>query len=274
MKFTKMQGIGNDFIIMEHDELNGMSEKELAVKLCDRHFGIGADGLILVCDSTAQDVRMEIINSDGSEAQMCGNGIRCFTKYVFERGIVKKKKMNIETLAGVIISEVFLDNEGKVNKVRADMGAPVLEREKIPVRGSGTFINQRLPILGKIFYISAVNTGVPHAVIFIDDIDNFDVTAYGQAIEKNENFPAGTNADFVKAIGKDELKMKTWERGAGLTLACGSGACAAAYISYIIGLTNNRVNVNLPGGKLFIEIEDNICMTGPCEKVFAGDVNV
>ncbi len=273
MEFTKMQGAGNDFIVFRENMFNGIYMRDTALKLCDRHFGIGADGLILVCESDKYDAKMRVFNSDGSEAEMCGNGIRCFSKYAYDRGIVDKKKMNIETSAGLIRPEVFLDNVGKVVKVKVDIGKPSLQRKNIPVKGDGTFIREPLTILGKTFLISAVNTGVPHAVIFLDDIKNFDITYYGPAIEKNEIFTAGINVDFVQVLGKNNLKMKTWERGAGLTLACGSGACAAAYISYITGYTERKVDINLPGGDLYIEIEDSIYMTGPCKEVYSGNIS-
>lgn len=274
MEFTKMQGTGNDFVVMEYKNVNFEHIKDIAVKLCDRHFGIGADGLILVCDSEIYDARMRIFNSDGSEAEMCGNGIRCFAKYLYDRGIVTKNKMYIETLAGLIIPEIYIDTSGKVEKVRVNMGKPTLEREKIPAVGSGIMMNEPLVILGKTIIVSSVNTGVPHAVVFTDDIDEFEVDIYGPAIEKNKNFPLGTNVDFVQVLGENKIKIKTWERGAGLTLACGSGACAAAYISHMMGYTDNQVNVCLPGGELFVEIEDNIYMTGQCKEVFVGNIDV
>ncbi|MDI6602329.1 MAG: diaminopimelate epimerase [Thermoanaerobacteraceae bacterium] len=274
MKFVKMQGIGNDFIIIEDSELNGIDAIGLAKSLCERHFGIGADGLILVCSSEKYDARMRIINSDGSEAEMCGNGIRCFAKYIYDRGIVTKKKMEIETLAGVVKPEVFTDDTGRVKTVKVDMGKPNLDREKIPVRGKGSLINEELTVLDKTFNISSVNTGVPHTVIFTDDIEAFPVEIYGPKIEKNDQFPYGTNVNFAQVVDRGDLKVRTWERGAGLTLACGSGACAAAYISHLMGYTDSRVQVSLPGGDLFVEIEDNIYMTGPCEEVFSGYITI
>ncbi|TZE83421.1 diaminopimelate epimerase [Calorimonas adulescens] len=274
MEFVKMHGTGNDFILINEVEVGWQDIGNIAKRLCDRHFGIGADGLILVCKSNKFDARMRIINADGSEAEMCGNGIRCFAKYVYDRKIVTKKKMEIETLSGVVRPEVVTDDNDKVRMVRVDMGVPHLEPDSVPVRWEGRLINEPIAFGDKTLHISSVNTGVPHTVIFVSDIDSFPIEVYGPVIEKYNIFPVGTNVNFVQVMNRKRLMVRTWERGVGMTMACGSGACASAFISNVLGYIEREVIVSLPGGDLFVEVNNNIYMTGPCVEVFHGDISL
>lgn len=274
MEFVKMHGTGNDFILINEVEVGWQDIGNIAKRLCDRHFGIGADGLILVCKSSKFDARMRIINADGSEAEMCGNGIRCFAKYVYDRKIVTKKKMEIETLSGVVRPEVVTDDNDKVRMVRVDMGVPHLEPDSVPVRWEGRLINEPIAFGDKTLHISSVNTGVPHTVIFVSDIDSFPIEVYGPVIEKYNIFPVGTNVNFVQVMNRKRLMVRTWERGVGMTMACGSGACASAFISNVLGYIDREIIVSLPGGDLFVEVNNNIYMTGPCVEVFHGDISL
>lgn len=274
MKFTKMHGLGNDFIIIE-----GMGKKDyssLAVKLCDRHFGIGADGLLIVEPSGIADIKMRIFNSDGSEAEMCGNGSRCFAKYVFEKGIVKKDKITVETLAGVIIPELYVEN-GNVYNVKVYMGNPIFEPNKVPVNSSkDNFINENVKVDGISYKLTSLRVGVPHTIIFVDDLDENMVKTIGPKIEKLHIFPKGTNVDFVKIESNNKVSVRTWERGAGMTLACGSGACASAVAASINGFTQRNVKVSFKNGELYIEWDkdNSIYLTGRADEVFTGDIIV
>ncbi|KHO62622.1 diaminopimelate epimerase [Thermoanaerobacter sp. YS13] len=274
MKFTKMHGLGNDFIVIE--ALENVDYSELAIKLCDRHFGIGADGLLVVEPSGIADIRMRIFNADGSEAEMCGNGSRCFAKYVYERGIVKKEKMAVETLAGVIMPEVFVEN-GKVESVKVYMGNPIFEASKIPVKSDKQkFINEPVKIEGKVYKLTSLRVGVPHTIVFVESLDENMIKELGPKIEKSSLFPQGTNVDFVKVEDKENISVRTWERGVGLTLACGSGACASAVASAVLGKTERNVNVHFKAGKLLVEwLEDNsIYLSGSVEEVFRGEIEL
>ncbi|MGB9678953.1 MAG: diaminopimelate epimerase [Thermoanaerobacteraceae bacterium] len=274
MKFTKMHGLGNDFIIIE-----GIGKKDyssLAVKLCDRHFGIGADGLLIVEPSGIADIKMRIFNSDGSEAEMCGNGSRCFAKYVFEKGIVKKDKITVETLAGVIIPELYVEN-GNVYNVKVYMGNPIFESNKVPVNSSkDNFINENVKVDGISYKLTSLRVGVPHTIIFVDDLDENMVKTIGPKIEKLHIFPKGTNVDFVKIESNNKISVRTWERGAGMTLACGSGACASAVAASINGFTQRNVKVSFKNGELYIEWDkdNSIYLTGRADEVFTGDIIV
>ncbi|EGD52983.1 diaminopimelate epimerase [Thermoanaerobacter thermohydrosulfuricus] len=274
MKFTKMHGLGNDFIVIE--ALENVDYSELAIKLCDRHFGIGADGLLVVEPSGIADIRMRIFNADGSEAEMCGNGSRCFAKYVYERGIVKKEKMAVETLAGVIMPEVFVEN-GKVESVKVYMGNPIFEASKIPIKSDKQkFINEPVKIDGKVYKLTSLRVGVPHTIVFVESLDENMIKELGPKIEKSSLFPQGTNVDFVKVEDKENISVRTWERGVGLTLACGSGACASAVASAVLGKTERNVNVHFKAGKLLVEwLEDNsIYLSGSVEEVFRGEIEL
>jgi diaminopimelate epimerase len=275
MKFQKMHGLGNDFILMDEIDPMKYDLTALAIKMCDRHQGIGADGIILILPSDIADVKMRIINSDGSEANMCGNGIRCFAKYVYDNQINTAKSFTIETGAGVMIPELIIE-DGKVLFVKVNMGAPILERSAIPMTGAiGNVINEPLEVAGKVYNITSMLMGVPHTMVFVDQLDQTDIVAIGRQIEKNPVFPKGTNVNFVEVINDHEVKMRTWERGAGSTLACGTGSCATAVASFLNGKTGKEVTVHLTLGDLLIEWVDGIVyMTGTANHVFEGEMAI
>jgi diaminopimelate epimerase len=275
MKFQKMHGLGNDFILMDEIDPKKYDLKALAIKLCDRHQGIGADGIILILPSEIADVKMRIINSDGSEPEMCGNGIRCFAKYVYDNRINTAKSFTIETGAGVMIPELIVENE-KVLFVKVNMGAPQLERSEIPMLGAaGKVINETLQVAGKDYKITSLLMGVPHTIVFIESLEEDELISIGKQIEKHPSFPKGTNVNFVEVINDHEISVRTWERGAGRTLACGTGSCASAVASALNGLTGNEVTVHLALGDLLIETKDgSIYMTGSANHVFAGEVDI
>lgn len=272
MKFTKMNGTGNDFVVIEDLENKINNTAELAKKLCDRRFGIGGDGILLVRKSSKADIAMEIINSDGSYASMCGNGIRCFAKYAYENGLVKKEDMTIDTGDGV--KTAILEIKGsKVVSITINMGFPSFEPSLIPVLSKEYIINKNIKANDKEYLINTILMGVPHSVIF-GKLEGFDVTE-GKAIEKYDLYPQGTNVNFCEVVDENNIRVKTWERGAGATLACGTGCCASAVISNHLGYTNKMVNVEIPGGKLTVEItNEGILMTGPAEVNFIGEVNI
>ena len=271
MKFQKMHGLGNDFILFDDLDPLKYDLPALAVKLCNRHQGIGADGIILILPSEIAEVRMRIINSDGSEANMCGNGIRCFAKYVYDSQINKTQSFTIETGAGIMIPELIVEN-GNVLFVRVNMGTPVLERAAIPMTGaSGQVIDEVFHIAGKSYRITSLLMGVPHTMVFVDDLSQTDIVTIGREIEKHPFFPEGTNVNFVQVINDHEIKVRTWERGAGSTLACGTGSCAAAVAAFLNGKTGREVTVHLTLGDLLIEWTDGtVYMTGTAEHVFEG----
>jgi len=276
MKFTKMHGIGNDFVVV-----NGLTEvldhgplPEISRRINQRKFGIGADGLILVLPSKVADYRMRMFNPDGSEAEMCGNGIRCFAKYVYDRKLIPETQFKVETLAGVKLLKLQL-RSGKVEAVRVDMGIPRLLRSEIPMRGedNGRVVNELLKVDGRRFEITAVNIGNPHAVVFEDNVVACPVSRYGPSIETHKAFPERTNVQFVQVCNPGEMIVRTWERGAGETLACGTGACASVIASVLNDFTGRSVLAHLPGGDLRIEWmgDQRVVMTGPAEEVFEGD---
>ena len=275
MEFQKMHGLGNDFILMNKIDPKKYDLNSLAIKLCDRHQGIGADGIILILPSEIADVKMRIINSDGSEPDMCGNGIRCFAKYVYDNRINTAKSFTIETGAGVMIPELIVENE-KVLFVKVNMGAPQLERSEIPMLGAaGKVINEPLQVAGKDYKITSLLMGVPHTIVFIESLEEDELISIGKQIEKHPSFPNGTNVNFVTVMNDHEISVRTWERGAGRTLACGTGSCASAVASALNGLTGNKVTVHLALGDLFIETIDGIVyMTGSANHVFAGEVDI
>lgn len=269
IKITKMQGLGNDFVVIDYDEYLkcGLEMAELAKKICDRNFGIGADGMIIpnLKENTA-DIGWFFYNSDGTTAQMCGNGMRCFAKYVYDKGYVNKTKFSVNTLAGIIQPEI-LEN----GLVKVDMGAPILENSKIPFVGQ----SRKLQIEDKIFEINPVSMGNPHCVIFTDENPLELAKKYGPLIEIHPDFPEKTNVEFVKIISPTEIEMRVWERGCGITLACGTGACASVVSGILNNLTQNKVKVNLLGGALSIEWQGNkdnskehVFMTGSADYVF------
>ncbi|MDE4541910.1 diaminopimelate epimerase [Thermoanaerobacterium sp. R66] len=276
MKFTKMNGLGNDFIVLENLENKELEYDVLARKLCDRHFGIGGDGLLIVEPSGIADIKMRIINSDGSEAEMCGNGARCFAKYVYENGIVSKGKMSVETLSGIVMPELIFENDN-VDKVRVHMGNPNFRPDLIPVKtDKNQFIEETIKIDGRAYTVTSLLVGVPHTVIFVNSIDENMIVNVGPLIEKLHIFPRGTNVDFVKVEDENNITVRTWERGAGLTLACGTGACASAVASALTNRTKRNVHVHFKKGDLYIEwtSDNNIYLTGKAEKVFTGDIDI
>jgi len=274
MQFTKMEGLGNDYIYVDGFRETVSEASALAVAMSDLHFGVGADGLILILPSDAADARMVMYNADGSRAQMCGNGIRCVAKYVHDRGIARKKTLTIETDAGLKQLDVFTA-DGVVDRVRVDMGHPEFERAKIPMSGpAGHVIREVLHAGDVTLRVTAVNMGNPHCVSFVDDVDDFDVAGVGRSVETHASFPERVNAEFVEVIDRTHLKMRVWERGSGETLACGTGACAATVAGVLTELSDRAVTVHLLGGDLDVEWregDDVVLMTGPAREVFTGE---
>lgn len=274
MQFTKMHGLGNDFIFIENPENKEMDYATLAAKWCHRQLGIGADGLVVVLPSNEADFRMRIINADGSEANMCGNAIRCFARYVFERGAVQSKKFSIETFAGIMVPEVIVGN-GMVESVQVNMGKPDILRENIPMLGNEpAAINVMLPIGENEVNITSLLMGVPHTMVFVEEATAIDLKSVGPMIEKHLYFPKGTNVNFVEVIDSERIRLRTWERGAGATLACGTGSCASAVASVLNEYTGRKVTVELQHGELLIEWDEDstVFMTGPAEEVFSGEI--
>ena len=271
MKFWKIHGLGNDYVVIDNrDRRIGDDEAaELALKLCKRRFSIGADGVLFVSNSTSADAKMRIFNADGSEAEMCGNGIRCFAKYCYENNIARKGELVIETLAGNKRTWLTVEG-GVVQSVMVDMGMPVLERNKIPMVGQGTFINEELQVDGEAYKATCLSVGNPHCVIFVDSVDDFPVERVGPKIESHQLFPKRTNVEFAQVLGENEVKLRVWERGCGETLACGTGACATVVAGNLLEKLGGKVLVHLLGGDLTVEYADLLLMTGAAEKVFEG----
>ena len=274
LEFIKMHGLGNDYVYIDAINQNIKNKNELAKKVSDRHFGIGSDGLILICKSNVADFRMQMFNSDGTEAEMCGNGIRCVGKFVYDNGFTDKKKLTVETLAGIKKLELITKDE-KVEKVKVDMGEPIFEPEKIPVISKENPVKSlNLNLLDRNFKFTCISMGNPHAITFMDDeINKFDVEKYGKEAEINKAFPKRTNVEFINILNKNKIKMRVWERGAGETLACGTGACASTVASILNGYTDRNITVELLGGSLKIEWnkdDNHIYMTGPATNVFKG----
>lgn len=278
MKFTKMQGAGNDYVYVNCFQERIDDPVATAIKVSNRNFGIGSDGLILIMPSDQADVRMRMFNSDGSESEMCGNGIRCVAKYAFDHGIVDKKEITAETGAGILTLQLVTGGDNKVEKVRVNMGPPRLTKGEIPMLGEAgeKVINQPLNILHTTFHITCASMGNPHCVIFVDDVENFQVEKYGPLIENHEMFPRRTNVEFVQIISRTEVRQRTWERGAGETLACGTGSSAVTAACVLNGLTEKKILNHLSGGDLEMEwAEDgNIYMTGPAVEVFSGEIAI
>lgn len=275
IKFTKMNGLGNDFVILDYDEYEKTKSapEKLAEKLCDRNFGIGADGLIIVNpDSKNADISWIFYNSDGSVAQMCGNGMRCFARYIYDKKIINKKEFSVETRAGIIVPKIISDDE-----VRVNMGKPILEPNKIPCKNE---FNLNIPysIDDKKFSLNAVSMGNPHCIIFVEKDSKNLALKYGSKLECDSLFPEKTNVEFVEILSRDEVVINVWERGCGITLACGTGACATTVAGILNGYLNNKVAANLPGGKLQIEwngssadVNHNVYMTGKADYSFIGE---
>ncbi len=276
MKFTKMHGCGNDYICVNCLDETVSDVPVTARKVCDRHFGIGSDGLILVLPSDSADFRMQMFNPDGSEAEMCGNGIRCFAKYVFDHGLTAKTELDIDTKAGTKHLVLSVDG-GRVEKVRVNMGRPRLDRADIPMHGhGGRVLREPLRAGHHVFEISCVSMGNPHTILRVDNVKEHPVREDGPIIETHPAFPARTNVEFVEIPSRTEVHSRTWERGAGETLACGTGASATAVVCALNGWTERHIVVHLLGGALDIEWADDDCvyMTGPAAEVFAGEIEI
>ena len=276
MKFTKWQGCGNDFLLIDCREKELADYGAFAKKSCDRHFGVGGDGVLVILTSDKADFRMRIFNADGSEAEMCGNGIRCFARYLYDHHITDKKKFTVETGAGILVPEI-VEKDGVVTGVRVDMGEPVLEADKIPMAGYGNrrVVNEPVEVAGRKWNITGVSMGNPHCVVFVDDIKTTPIEEVGPIFEVQERYPKKTNTEFVQVLDRQHMRMRVWERGAAITLACGTGACATLTAAVLNGKTDRRAEITLDGGKLDIEWsekDNHIYMTGPAVQVFAGEV--
>ncbi|MGC8849330.1 MAG: diaminopimelate epimerase [Candidatus Bathyarchaeia archaeon] len=277
IEFWKMHGLGNDYIVIDgwRDRLQEDRLSRMAELLCRRRFSVGADGLILAWppQSTAADVRMRIFNADGSEAEMCGNGIRCLAKFVYENDIKKAPVLNVETLAGLKRVELRI-SDGRVTGVKVDMGAPSFNPGDLPMTGERPFIEGTLEVSGFKFKASCVSVGNPHCVIFVEDVEGFPVEKWGPRIERHRLFPKRVNVEFAEIIAGDKVKVRTWERGCGETLACGTGACAVAAVAYKLGLIKGEAEIILKGGTLKVAMErGNLVMEGPAVKVYEGTLS-
>ncbi len=272
IKFTKMEALGNDYVYIDATKINLDTNliPKLATRLSDRHFGIGSDGLILILPSTIADFAMHIYNCDGSQAQMCGNGIRCVGKFVYEKKLTNKSSISIETLAGIKKLDLRIKS-GKVNQITVDMGKPILEPSKIPVLSPQ--LQFKLQAADKLFDLTCVSMGNPHTVAIVDNLNNLDAEKYGKIIESDNNFPEKTNVEFIEILDKNTLKMKVYERGSGITMACGTGACASVVAATINKLVNTKedIKVILPGGNLSIKYDKNVLMTGGANIVYEGE---
>jgi len=281
ISFVKMHGLGNDFVLIDclNKSLGDSSFLSyLAKRLCNRNFGIGADGLILILSSSKADLRMRIFNSDGSEAQMCGNGIRCFAKYAYENKLVSKNKFKVETLAGIIIPELTISNNNILG-VKVNMGIPKLRRREIPMNGEDTttVVDETLKINPEqAFKITCVSMGNPHCIIFVNDVQSIPVDEIGPKIENHPLFPEKTNVEFIHILNRKEINFRVWERGVGETLACGTGACASLVASVLNNKSERQAIIHLTGGDLNIQWADNghLYMTGPAELVFRGEMEI
>ena len=281
IEFVKMHGLGNDFILIDClSKTLGDSSflSSLAKKLCHRNFGMGADGLILILSSEKADLRMRIYNSDGTEAQMCGNGIRCFAKYAFENNLISKIKFTVETLAGIITPELIFKGK-EISGIKVDMGIPKLKRREIPMEGENapTVVDETLKIDSKyIFKITCVSIGNPHCITFVNDVQSISVDEIGPKIENHPLFPEKTNVEFIQVLNRKEINFRVWERGVGETLACGTGACAALVASVLNKKSERQAIIHLTGGDLDIQWADDghVYMTGPAELVFRGEMEI
>ncbi len=277
MKFTKMHGCGNDYVYVNCFEETVQDPAAVSVYVSDRHFGIGADGMILICPSETADFRMAMYNADGSEGNMCGNGIRCVAKYVYDHGMTDQTHISIETKSGIKYLDLTIEN-GKVSLVKVNMGAPELNPERIPVLSDcGRIVNEPITVCGTEYRMTCVSMGNPHAVIFVDDTKTFPVEKTGPLFENHERVPDRINTEFVQIISRSEANMRVWERGSGETWACGTGTCASVVASVLNGYTDDHVLVHLLGGDLQIFYDrdaDTVWMTGPATTVFEGEIDV
>lgn len=277
MKFTKMHGIGNDYVYVNCFEESVKNPAEVSKFVSDRHFGIGSDGLILISPSAIADFRMNIYNADGSQAEMCGNGIRCVAKYVYDYGLTDKTEISVETLAGIKYLRLQVEN-GKVASVEVNMGAPILEPKEIPVAvEESPVVNVPVEVKGKIYHMTCVSMGNPHAIIFMDNVKDLDIEAIGPYFENHTVFPKRTNTEFVEVLDRNTVNMRVWERGSDETLACGTGACATTVACILNDKTENEVTVHLLGGDLKIRWDreaNQVYMTGPATVVFDGEITL
>ena len=281
IKFTKMEGLGNDYVYVDCTKQDIENASNLAKIISDRHFGVGSDGLILIKSSKKADFRMQMFNSDGTEAEMCGNGIRCVGKFVYDKGLTDKTTLKIETIAGIKVLNLNVEG-GKVKTVKVDMGEPILDYKLIPAKDGKVykskdgikFYKVNIDIEGNLKELTCISMGNPHGVDFANNVEKLKVEKYGPIIEVDNHFPNKVNVEFIEILDKHNIKMRVWERGAGETLACGTGACASVVASFLNGYTERNVTVELLGGKLEIEWnkEDNhVYMTGPAKTVFEGE---
>ena len=274
-KFSKMHGAGNDYIYVNCFEEKVENINETAKAVSDRHFGIGSDGLVLICPSDVADFRMDMYNSDGSQAEMCGNATRCVGKYVYDRGLTDKTQITLETLAGIKILDLNV-KDGEVQTVCVNMGSPELVPKNIPIDSNlDRFISEDVEVDGKAYKVTGVSMGNPHAVTFIDDTDSLEIEKIGPKFETHKLFPKKINTEFAQIVDRNTIKMRVWERGSGETMACGTGACAVMYASYLNNYTKDKVTVELLGGCLEIEyINGTIMMSGPAVNVFEGTIEI
>lgn len=277
MKFTKMQGLGNDYVYVNCFEEKIENPPAVARYVSDRHFGIGSDGLIMINPSEVADFEMEMYNADGSRGEMCGNGIRCVAKYVYDYGLTDKAQISVETLGGIKYLDLTVE-DGKVVLVKVDMGKPELKSDLIPIISENEkVIDEPIEVDGQVYHMTGVSMGNPHTVIYVDDVKNLDLEKIGPKFENHERFPKRINTEFVHCIDRNTVEMRVWERGSGETLACGTGACAVAVASILNNLTDTRVTVKLLGGDLQIEWDqkkNHVFMTGPAKVVFDGVIDI
>lgn len=280
MEFTKMQGLGNDYVYVNCLRETIKNPAEVSKFVSDRHFGIGSDGLIMICPSKVADFEMQMYNADGSRGEMCGNGIRCVAKYVYDYGLTDKTSISVETLGGIKYLDLTVE-DGKVSLVKVDMGSPRLAPSQIPIVPENPedtrIIDAPLEVEGKTYYMTGVSMGNPHTVVCVDDVKGLDLLKIGPSFENHKRFPERINTEFAHVLDRKTVEMRVWERGSGETLACGTGACAVAVASILNGLTEDRVTVKLLGGDLLIEWDkeaDKVYMTGPAKVVFDGEIDL
>lgn len=277
MKFTKMHGAGNDYIYVNGFEEKILDRRKAAVSLSDRHFGIGADGLICVDPSNVADVRMDMYNADGSVGKMCGNGVRCVAKYAYDNGLARKREISVETLSGVKYINLIFNKDGEVTGAMVDMGEPILHPDEIPALFEGEeAISRPLVVAGQTYDVTLVSMGNPHCIVFVDDVRKLKIEEIGPKFENHNRFPDRINTEFVHVIEANRLDMRVWERGSGETLACGTGTCATVVACVLNGFCHKdeEIQVNLLGGTLIIKwdsTDNHVYMTGPAETVFTGE---
>lgn len=275
MKFTKMQGLGNDYVYVNCFQEKIENPSEVSIRVSNRNYGVGSDGLIMICPSKVADFEMQMYNADGSRGEMCGNGIRCVGKYVYDYGLTEKTSVSVETLAGIKYLDLIVEN-GKVKLVRVDMGAPILVPDQIPIVAEGNrVVDEPIVVDGETYRMTGVSMGNPHTVVFVDDVKGMPLEKIGPKFEHHERFPKRINTEFVRVIDRKTVEMRVWERGSGETLACGTGACAVAVACILNGFTEDKVTVKLPGGDLQIEWnreENKVYMTGEAQVSFDGEI--